>query len=86
MARLALKLAGLLAPLAAVLMAGSQPAAAQTKPCVAPLGWWESKGLEPFFTSPAATRRRPIATSSSGPGARWCTGCSPIRKPACRFS
>ena len=31
------------------------PAAAQTppqKPCVAPLGWWESKGLMPFFVKP----------------------------------
>jgi hypothetical protein len=28
------------------------PAAAQTAPCVAPLGWWESKGLQPFFINP----------------------------------
>ena len=46
----------LLAPLAAVAIFASltAPAAAQQqqKPCVAPLGWWESKGLEPFFTNP----------------------------------
>ena len=28
------------------------PAAAQQKACVAPLGWWESKGLQPFFINP----------------------------------
>ena len=52
MTRLALKLGGLLAALAAVLIVTAAPAAAQTKPCVAPLGWWESKGLEPFFSKP----------------------------------
>jgi hypothetical protein len=46
--------ARLLHPLAAaaLLLALAAPAAAQTKPCVAPLGWWESKGLEPFFINP----------------------------------
>ncbi len=43
----------LLAPFAAALCIGlAAPAAAQTKPCVAPLGWWESKGLQPFFVNP----------------------------------
>jgi hypothetical protein len=47
------KSARLLAPLAgAVLLALALPAAAQQKSCVAPLGWWESKDLEPFFTNP----------------------------------
>jgi hypothetical protein len=30
----------------------ARPAAAQPAPCVAPLGWWESKGLQPFFVNP----------------------------------
>jgi hypothetical protein len=29
-----------------------QPAAAQQANCNAPLGWWESKGLQPFFINP----------------------------------
>jgi hypothetical protein len=36
---------------AALLVALAAPAAAQ-QPCVAPLGWWESKGLQPFFINP----------------------------------
>ncbi|HKO08981.1 MAG TPA: hypothetical protein VJ487_14815 [Alphaproteobacteria bacterium] len=37
---------------AALLLGLATPAAAQQRPCVAPLGWWESKGLEPFFINP----------------------------------
>ena len=41
----------------AVLLGLATPAAAQTpppppKPCTVPLGWWEQKGLPPFFTNP----------------------------------
>ena len=52
--RFALKPARLLGPLAAALLIGlvAPAAAQQPKPCVAPLGWWESKGLGPFFTNP----------------------------------
>lgn len=49
----AIMLAALLGSFAALLPVGfATPAAAQTKPCVAPLGWWESKGLQPFFINP----------------------------------
>ncbi|MBI2716636.1 MAG: hypothetical protein HYX37_19645 [Rhizobiales bacterium] len=46
--------ARLLHPLvaAALLIVLAVPAFAQPKPCVAPLGWWESKGLMPFFINP----------------------------------
>ena len=46
--------------------------AAQTT-CNAPLGWWESQGLEPVFiiqSRPAL----PTAISRSGRGRRSCTG------------
>src|SRR5947209_7888392 len=29
-----------------------QPAPAQQKTCTFPFGWWESKGLQPFFINP----------------------------------
>jgi hypothetical protein len=39
------------AALAALVLA-AQPASAQQKTCTFPFGWWESKGLEPFFINP----------------------------------
>jgi hypothetical protein len=38
----------------AVLLGLAAPAAAQQqpKPCIPPLGWWESKGLQPLFINP----------------------------------
>jgi hypothetical protein len=36
----------------AALVLATQPASAQQKTCTFPLGWWESKGLAPFFINP----------------------------------
>src|SRR4051812_10242461 len=40
-----------LAAVAALVLA-THPASAQQKNCTFPLGWWESKGLMPFFINP----------------------------------
>ena len=61
---------------AAFMVLGLNLALAAATTCEAPLGWWESKGLEPLFIDPKGPEPRP----------RSSIGCGPTRLPDCPVS